>query len=224
MTPPNTIAIDGPAASGKSTLGCNLAHELGYICLDTGIMYRAVTWKALERAIDPADEAAVSALAGTIQIDVTPPTLQDGRSFDVIVDGQDVTHAIRKPEVEAWVSPVAAYPGVRRAMTDQQRRIGRRGKIIMVGRDIGTVVLPDADLKIFLVASLAERARRRYEERRQRGETVSLAEITANLQRRDEIDSTRDVAPLKQAEDAYVLDSEGMNIEEVLAAARMLIR
>jgi cytidylate kinase len=224
MTPPSTIAIDGPAASGKSTLGCNLARELGYICLDTGIMYRAVTWKALERGIDPANEGDVSALAGEIQIDVTPPTREDGRSFDVIVDGRDITHEIRKPGVEAWVSPVAAYAGVRRAMTDQQRRIGRRGKIIMVGRDIGTVVLPDADLKIFLVASLEERARRRYEERVQRGEAVTLAEIIANLKLRDEIDSTRDVAPLKQAEDAYVLDSEGMNIEEVLAAARRLIR
>jgi CMP/dCMP kinase len=224
MTPPNTIAIDGPAASGKTTLGCNLARELRYICLDTGIMYRAVTWMALQRSIDIADEAAVSDLAGQLHIDVTLPTVSDGRTYDVLVDGQDVTNQIRLPEVEAYVSPVATYAGVRQAMTEQQRRIGQRGKIIMVGRDIGTVVLPDADLKIYLVASLEERARRRYEERLHNGEQVTLDEIRKNLILRDQIDSTRTVAPLKKAEDAIELDSDGLNIEEVLRAAWKLIR
>ncbi|HEX9013000.1 MAG TPA: (d)CMP kinase [Anaerolineaceae bacterium] len=224
MTPPNTIAIDGPAASGKSTLGCNLARELGYICLDTGIMYRAVTWKTLQQGIDPGDEAAVSALAGRLQIDVTPPTRADGRSFDFLVDGEDITAEIRQSRVEAHVSQVSAYPGVRQAMTEQQRRIASRGKIIMVGRDIGTVVLPDADLKIYLVASLEERARRRLEEKTQRGEQASLAEIRRNLELRDLTDSSREVAPLKPAEDAIVLNSDGLSIEEVLIAAKKMVK
>jgi cytidylate kinase len=224
MTSPNTITIDGPAASGKTTLGCTLARELGYLFLDTGIMYRAVTFVALEKQLDPADEAAVSALAQKVQIDVAPPSKPDGRGFDVLVDGEDVTNDLRRAEVEASVSQISAYPQVRQAMTEQQRRIGRRGKVIMVGRDTGTVVMPDADLKIYLVASLEERARRRYDEKVQRGEQVTLAEIRENLRQRDAIDSTREVAPLKPAEDAVILDSDGMSISQVLSVAKKLIR
>ncbi len=223
MTPPNTITIDGPAASGKSTLGCSLARELGYAFLDTGIMYRAVTYAALDRGLDTANEAAVSALAASIQIDVAPPSCGE-RIYDLLVDGHDITGELRRPDVEADVSLVSSYPQVRRAMTEQQRRIGLKGRVVMVGRDIGTVVMPDADLKIYLVASLEERTRRRYDEKIQRGERVTLAEIRENLRQRDELDSTREVAPLKPAEDAVILNSDGMSIADVLSEAKRLIR
>ena len=155
---PFTIAIDGPAASGKSTLGELLAERLGYFYFDTGIMYRAVTWEALRRGILIGDESGITRLAESIQIDLLSPTEQDGRQFTVTVDGRDVTWEIRRPEVDANVSPVSTYPGVRAAVTPQQRRIAKRGRVIMAGRDIGTVVLPEANLKIFLDASVDERA------------------------------------------------------------------
>ncbi len=161
---PSIIAIDGPAASGKSTLGRRLAEALGYLFLDTGVMYRAVTWAVLQRGVDPRDEAAVTEVAENSLIDVRPASKADGRTSDVIVGGQDITWDTRRPEVEANVSAVSAYRGVRRAMGDQQRRIGQAGHVVMVGRDIGTVVMPDADLKIYLDASLPERARRRWEQ------------------------------------------------------------
>jgi cytidylate kinase len=223
VTLPNIIAIDGPAASGKSTLGSKLAAYLGYLSLDTGVMYRALTWAALKKGIPPADEAAVSELAWKADIDVRPASVEDGRPYDVLADGVDVTWEIRSPEVDAHVSQVSAYPEVRQAMTEQQRRIGRRGKIIMIGRDIGTVVFPEADLKIYLVASLEERARRRYHERLSRGETVSFGEIMENVRHRDEIDSTRTVAPLRPADDAVILNSDGLDEEQVFEAARRLL-
>lgn len=214
---PKIIAIDGPAASGKSTLGLRLAERLGYLFFDTGVMYRAVTWVALQRGVPIGDEAAVTALAEQIQIDVRPPSIQDGRTSDVLVDGEDVTWQVRSPEVDANVSPVSAYPGVRRALTEQQRRIGLRGNVVMVGRDIGTVVLPEADLKIYLDASPEERARRRYRELVQRGEKAEYDRILAGVRKRDEIDSGRTVAPLRPAEDAVIINSERMNADEVLA-------
>src|SRR5262245_29639615 len=162
-TRPSIIAIDGPAASGKSTLGLRLAEALGYLFFDTGLMYRAVTWLALQRGMNIREEASVTALAQGMQIDVRPASKSDGRASDVLVDGRDITWETRLPEVDANVSVVAAYRGVRRAMSEQQRRIGRRGRVVMVGRDIGTVVLPEADLKIYLDASTHERARRRHE-------------------------------------------------------------
>jgi cytidylate kinase len=216
------IAIDGPAASGKSTLAKRLAEALGYLYFDTGVMYRAVTWNALRRGMDPGDEAAVTALAENVPIDVRPPTVDDGRDFDVIVEGQDITWDIRRPEVDANVSVVAAYPGVRRALTAQQRRVGMRGRVVMVGRDIGTVVLPEADLKIYLDASVEERARRRYEEQRARGGTATYEHILASMRRRDQIDSTRAGAPLRPADDAVILNSDGKDIGTVLAEALAL--
>jgi cytidylate kinase len=223
MAIPNIIAIDGPAASGKSTLGYYLSRELGYLFFDTGIMYRAVTWAALEEKIQICDEREVTALAERLQIDVRPPSQEDGRPYDVLVDGKDVTWLIRGPEVEASVSPVSAYPGVRQAMTLQQRRIGLRGRVVMVGRDIGTVVLPEAELKIYLDASVEERARRRYVEVLGRGEKVSFEQILVSMRRRDKIDSTRSVAPLRAAEDAVIINSDGMTVEEVLQSVRDLI-
>jgi CMP/dCMP kinase len=212
---PSMIAIDGPAASGKSTIGKRLADALGYLFFDTGLMYRAVTWLALQRGLKLSDEAAITNLATTVPIEVQPPTQADGRICDVIVEGVDITWETRRPEVDANVSLVSAYPGVRRALSAQQRRIGQRGRVVMVGRDIGTVVLPDADLKIYLDASAEERARRRYEEIIARGQSADYDEILAKVIERDRIDSTRDVAPLKIAGDAIVIDSDNLNAEEV---------
>ena len=216
MTPPSIIAIDGPAASGKSTLGLSLAKALGYLFFDTGSMYRAITWLALKLDIDLSDEAKVTALAEQTQIDIAPASKEDGRVSDVLIAGRDITWETRLPDVEAYVSAVSAYRGVRAALSQQQRRIGQRGKVVMVGRDIGTVVLPEANLKIYLDASAEERARRRYGEIVARGGVADYKEILEKVSERDRIDSTRDVAPLKAAADAIVLDSDQLNADEVL--------
>ena len=216
MTTPSIIAIDGPAASGKSTLGLSLAKALGYLFFDTGIMYRAVTWLALKLDIDPSDEAKITALAEQTQIDIVPASKADGRVNDILIAGQDITWETRLPDVEANVSKVSAYRGVREALSQQQRRIGQRGKVVMVGRDIGTVVLPEANLKIYLDASAEERAKRRYGEIVARGGVTDYNEILVKVSERDRIDSTRDVAPLKAADDAIILDSDQLNPGEVL--------
>ena len=210
------IAIDGPAASGKSTLGKRLADVLGFLYFDTGVMYRAVTWAALAKGMEIDDESAITKLAATTQIDVRPPSQSDGRACDVLIDDQDVTWEIRQPEVDANVSAVSAYPGVRQSMAAQQRRIGLRGRVVMVGRDIGTVVLPEADLKIYLDASPEERARRRYAELYERGETANFEEILQAILARDQIDSTRQMSPLRPAEDAIILDSDNLDANQVL--------
>ena len=212
---PSIIAIDGPAASGKSTIGKRLADELDYLFFDTGVMYRAVTWLALQRRLEMSNEVAITELAESVPIDVQSPSQTDGRACDVIVEGQDITWETRRPEVDANVSVVSAYAGVRLALSAQQRRIGQRGRVVMVGRDIGTVVLPEADLKIYLDASAEERARRRYEEIIARRESANFDEILAKVIERDRIDSTRDVAPLKAADDAVIVDSDHMNADEV---------
>ena len=222
MPKPSIIAIDGPAASGKSTLGFRLAESLGYLFFDTGVMYRAVTWAAIERNVNARDEAAVTALAEQAVIDVRPPSASDGRACDVLVDGRDATWEVRKPEVEAYVSVVAAYPGVRKALSAQQRRIGLRGQVVMVGRDIGTVVLPEADLKIYLDASAEIRAKRRYDEVIHRGGSADYDAILANVRERDRIDSTRAVAPLTAAEDAIRLDSDSLDAEQVFLKVKAL--
>ena len=224
MTIPNIIAIDGPAASGKSTLGRRLADHLGFLFFDTGVMYRAVTWGALQRGIQINDENAVTFLARTLQIEVRPSSSDDGRACDVLLDGEDVTWETRNPEVEANVSPVSAYKGVREALASQQRRIGLRGRVVMVGRDIGTVVLPEADLKIYLDASAEERARRRYLEIIQRGKQADLDKILEGVRNRDQIDSTRAFSPLCAAEDAVVLDSDILNADEVFEKVEKLCR
>lgn len=217
------IAIDGPAGSGKTTLANRLARHLGYFYLDTGEMYRAVTWAAVDQGIDVQDGAAVTELAQQVKVDVRPPTCQDGRVNDVLVEDRDVTWEIRRPEIESRVSIVAAYPGVRQAMTAQQRRIGLRGEVVMAGRDIGTVVFPDAELKLYLDASVEERARRRFEETSARGEKLTYEEILAAMRRRDKIDSTRQVAPLKPAEDAVLIVSDGLSSEDVFKRVLDLI-
>ncbi len=221
---PSVIAIDGPAASGKSTLGRRLAEALGYLFLDTGVMYRAVTWAVLSHHVDVQDEAAVAQVAHDCLIDVRPASRQDGRTSDVLVSGEDITLETRGPDVEAIVSIVAAYRGVRLAMSEQQRRIGQHGNIVMVGRDIGTVVLPDADLKIYLDASVEERARRRFEQEKAQGANPSYEETLEKVRERDRIDSTRDIAPLRAAADAVIIDSDKLTADQVLEQVLQLCR
>jgi cytidylate kinase len=220
---PTTIAIDGPAASGKSTIGELLARNLGYLYFDTGVMYRAVTWAALTRDVPIEDEVGVTALAERLCIDVVSPTVDDGRQYTVLADDVDVTWAIRTPGVNGGVSPVSAYAGVRRALVAQQRRVAAGRPVVMVGRDIGTVVLPDADFKLYLDASVEERARRRWREMRARGEDADYERVLASLHRRDGIDSSRAASPLRVADDAVVLDTTDLGIEAVLAEVERLI-
>ena len=221
---PAIIAIDGPAASGKSTLGRSLAKSLGYLFFDTGIMYRAVTWLALKLDIDLTDEAKVTALAEQTQIDIAPASKEDGRVSDILIAGQDITWETRLPDVEANVSVVSAYRGVRAALSAQQRRIGKRGQIVMVGRDIGTVVLPDADLKIYLDASAEERAKRRHDEIIARGGAADYQDILARVIERDHVDSTRDVAPLKTASDAIVIHTDKLAVDEAFEQVMALCK
>ncbi len=224
MPKPTSIAIDGPAAAGKSTVGCDLAKRLGYLYLDTGVMYRAVTWAALRQGLNVFDEDQVTALAQRLRIDVVPPTVADGRQYTVFADGQDITWAIRGAEVEAGVSRVSAYAGVRHALVAQQQRIGARGRVVMVGRDIGTVVLPDADLKLYLDARIEERAKRRYYELAQRGQEASYDGVLDAMRRRDRVDSQRQVSPLQPADDAMVIDTSDLTVDEVLDLVEGLIR
>lgn len=219
----SVIAIDGPAASGKSTIGELLARRLGYLYFDTGAMYRAITWVALKRGVPIGDEAAITRLAEAVFVEVTRPTVDDGRQYTVLADGQDVTWDIRRPEVDANVSPVSAYPGVRAALIAQQRRIAARGHVVMVGRDIGTVVAPDADLKVYLDATVEERARRRYREVLARGEPADYQAILKSMRRRDRMDSQRAAAPLKPADDAIIIDTTEMTIAQVLDAVMALV-
>ncbi|MBV6393044.1 MAG: Cytidylate kinase [Anaerolineales bacterium] len=215
--PPSIIALDGPAASGKTSVGRRLAETLGYLFFDTGIMYRAVTWIALDHDMDAGDEALITQMAQSAQIDIRPPSQNDGRACDVIIRGRDVTWDIRSGDVEAKVSAVSAYPGVRKALSEQQRRIGMRGKVVMVGRDIGTVVLPEADLKVYLDASAEERARRRYDELLERGKQADYEDLLKKMIERDRIDSTRAVAPLRPAEDAVVINTDELSEDQVYA-------
>ena len=206
MRIPAVITIDGPAGAGKSTLGALLAEHLGYLYFDTGVMYRALTLVVLRVGLDLAAEEALEALAAQVRILVVPPTLSDGRQYTVLVDGEDVTWAIRDPVVERNVSHVARYPGVRRELIRQQRAIAQAGRVVMVGRDIGTIVMPDAELKLFLDTSLDERARRRSDERRSVGAALPLPEVRADLARRDSLDQH----VLYPASDAVILHTDGM--------------
>jgi cytidylate kinase len=186
-------------------------------------MYRAVTWAALAQGISIEDEVQVTQLAERLRIDILRPTVDDGRQYTILADGQDVTWEIRKPEVDLGVSPVSVYPGVRAALTAQQRRLGREGKIVMVGRDIGTVVMPDADLKLYLDATVDERIQRRYREILARGEQADYQAVIESVRRRDEIDSGRKLAPLRPAENAVVIDTTPLDIQAVLEKVLALV-
>ncbi len=216
MATPRTVAIDGPAGAGKSTIGALVAERLGYAFLDTGAMYRAVALAALRRGIDPDDGPRLTDLARQLRIAIGPPTVRDGRAYTVLLDGADVTWDIRSPEVDRIVSQTARVPFVRDVMVEQQRAIADRGRIVMVGRDIGTIVLPNAERKVFLTASAAERARRREEELAARGEKRSRQDLLAEILRRDELDSKRVVAPLRAADDAIVVETDGLSVREAL--------
>lgn len=220
---PSIITIDGPAASGKTTVGQALARQLGYLYFDTGAMYRAVTLVVLRRGIDPGDKKAVGEVAKSLTLDVVPPEVDDGRPYTVLADGEDVTWAIRDEAVDANVSQVSKYGRVRKALTKQQRRVGLRGNVVMMGRDIGTVVLPEADLKLYFDASAEVRARRRWQERQERGEGDGFEAILEAMRRRDRIDSHRKHAPMRPADDAIQIDTSDMTVDEVMARVRQLL-
>ncbi len=214
----STIAIDGPASSGKSTVGFQLAEQLGYLYFDTGVLYRAVTWAALQNNVDPYDADAATALAETLNIEVKAADQDDGRKNTVLVDGVDITWNFHTPEIDSNVSGIARNPAIRTLLTNKMREIGGNGKVVMVGRDIGTVVLPAADIKFYVTASAAERARRRYAEHQKNGVTSDYAEILASIEARDDADMNRAVAPLRAADDAHIIDSSDLGIAEVVAA------
>ena len=226
MTPrlPTPVAIDGPASSGKSTVALELCARIGYLFFDTGILYRAVAAAALQRGVAVADESAVSALTRKLDISVLAPTVADGRTNTVLVDGADFTPLLRTAQVDASVSVVATYTQVRQHLTEQMRAVARQGPVVMVGRDIGTVVIPDAPLKIFLDASAAERARRRHAENVARAEPSDLAQILAGIHERDQRDRARATAPLQAAPDAHVLDSTNLTRGEVVAEMQRLLQ
>ena len=213
------MAIDGPAGAGKSTIAKLAAEKLGYAYIDTGAMYRSVAWKFLQTG-KAFDEDFISGLSKTMLIDFKP----EAKINRVFVDGTEVTDAIRTPEVTAIVSRVAAIGAVREAMVDQQRRMGEAGGVLMDGRDIGTVVFPNAQLKIFLTASVEERARRRYAEMVAKGQQVDLQQLQADIAERDKQDSERPISPLRQAEDALLLDTSDMGISEVTDRILQLVQ
>lgn len=212
MPLPSIIALDGPGAAGKSTVGRIVAQKLGYSFVDTGEMYRALTWLALEYNVDLRDEGTLSKLAAEAKIEVAR---QDRRGYNsVSINDFDVTAEIHSPQVEAGVSLVSKVAAVRDALVAKQRRMAEKGNVIMAGRDIGTVVLPQAGLKVFLVASAEERARRRHEEQHQEG-NLNYKDILAELKKRDEIDSQRSLSPLHPAPDANIINTEGLTAEQV---------
>ena len=211
MPKSTTIAIDGPAACGKTTVGRLLAKKLGYRFVDTGAWYRGLTWEALRVGVDVEDEAALGKLAATTNIEPTPD-----KDEGIVVNGRYINAELRTPEVDFGVSPVAKVAAVRKVMVREQQRIAKGGRMVMVGRDIGTNVLRDAGLKIYLDVSVEQQARRRYREIIDNGGKAEYDDILAGLVRRDKIDSKRAVNPLKKADDAYLIDTDKLGIQEVL--------
>lgn len=207
------IAIDGPVAVGKSSVGRRLARRLSFSFFDTGLMYRAFTWKVLKLGVSPQDEKELSQLANITRFDFVP--CQEG-FLSVVLDGEDVSSELLCPEIEKKVSVVSKVVDVRRVMVSAQRRFAQRGQVAMAGRDIGTVVLPWAELKVFLIASIKERANRRYKELMERGEKIDYNIILADLKQRDENDSHRAVSPLKPADDAIIIDTGGLSLKQVV--------
>lgn len=220
-THPISIAIDGPSGAGKSTLARRLATTLRFLYVDTGAIYRTIAYYTFANHLDPADEAAVLAALPNIRIELR----HDAEGLQrMILNGEDVTDAIRLPQISQYASVVSAYPGVRAFLLEMQRDFARKGSVIMDGRDIGTVVLPQADVKIFLTASPEARARRRCLELEQRGTPEPFDQVLSEIQQRDWDDSHRETAPLRQAEDAVVVDTTELNFEESLAALLAVVR
>jgi len=210
---PQLLAIDGPVAVGKSSVGLRLAKRLGFIFFDTGMIYRAFTWKVLKSGISPEDEQKLCKLATSTEFDFIPS--KEG-ALSVIVDGEDVSSKLLCAEIEEVVAQIAKVAGVRQAMVLEQRKLAQRGRVVMAGRDIGTVVLPWAELKIFLTASTEERAHRRYKELLKRRDNSSLEIVLADLKKRDEMDINRTISPLKPAEDAVTINTEDVSLEQVV--------
>jgi GTP-binding protein len=217
---PSMIAIDGPVAAGKTAVGSAVARRLGYRFLDTGSMYRAFTWFVLRKGIDPDDAESLHKTTSQVRL-----TVQGNNEHSrIIVDGEDATPYLTAPEVENAVSQVSRVPSVREAMVGIQRAAASDGGVVMAGRDIGTVVLPDAGLKVFLNASQEERAKRRHEQLIARGEDASFDNVLADLVRRDAIDSNRQTSPLRPAEDAVIVDTDGLTLEQVVERIISLVR
>ena len=207
----SVIAIDGPVAAGKTAVGRGLAQRMGFACLDTGIMYRAITWLALHSGVPVEDESSLGELARA-----NPVELVGDEGGRVSVAGHSLGPELRGSDVDSNVSAVSKASPVRQELVAQQRRIAGQGRIVMIGRDIGTVVLPDADLKVYLTASAENRARRRWQEMRDRGEDVALATVLSQTLARDKTDTNREDSPLKPAHDAWTLDTGGLDIEQVV--------
>jgi cytidylate kinase len=206
------VAIDGPSGAGKSTVAKSLAKRLGYMYIDTGAMYRAVALKAKRDGVDINDSAALSRLCENAKIGFVP----DNGGLRTILDGEDVSEAIRTPEMSMAASAISARKEVREALLFLQRRMGENGGVVLEGRDVGTVIFPNAEAKFFLDATLEERGRRRYKELAAKGNSVTLEQTIEDVRKRDMNDSSRDIAPLKKADDAVLIDSTGLSVEEVV--------
>lgn len=222
-----TIAIDGPAGSGKSSLAKGVAQMLGYLYLDSGAMYRALAVKAIRAGVNVEDEAALEALAEKTHIELKAPTPEQeaaGSKNRVLVDGEDVTRAIRTAEVAQGASRLATIAGVREVLVAEQQRAGAGGGVVMEGRDIGTVVFPRAELKIFLEASPEVRAERRWKEHEEKGDALTIEEVLKEVRERDRRDRERKVSPLVRAKDAVLVDNTAMDVEETARLVIMLAR
>lgn len=215
-----TIAIDGPSGAGKSTIAKLCAEALGLLYVDTGAIYRTVGLAAREAGVDPKDPNTVEALLPSVKIDMNH---DESGLQRMMLNGRDVTDEIRHPDISLYASAVSAIPAVRAFLLDMQRQLARENSVVMDGRDIGTVVLPDADVKVFLTATPEDRAQRRYEELLQRGAKTSYEEVLCDLKKRDEADSTRKVAPLRPAADAICVDTTGNTLEESFRLLRSMI-
>jgi cytidylate kinase len=214
------IAIDGPAGAGKSSVAKRVAQALGYRYLDTGALYRALAWKAMQRGLRPQDTRYIIEMTRETRVELQ----QHNGEQRVLVDGEDVTDAIRAPEVGNLASPISAIPEVREILLDWQREFGRQGGTVAEGRDTGTVVFPKAEVKIFLTASLDERARRRHKELLERGINISFEQVKLDMEARDQRDSTRHVAPLRPAPDAVVINTDHMSLGEVVEEVLRICR